>query len=299
VKTRFILNPNSGNVKGRPEIPDQVRAFILAHNLKAELAFTQGPRHAAILAREARVAGYDTVVSMGGDGTINEVGSALLDCKVRLGIIPLGSGNGLARDLRIPLRIGDALETLLHAVERRIDVGTVDERPFFCSMGLGFDAAVIKTFDRLGRRGLSAYVEASLRTYPGYKPECFSVFVDGRLVDTRRALLLAVANAAQYGNNAVLAPKAKPDDGVLNLVSVADRNPLSALPLVWRLFSGSLDQARGVLSLAGPRFTLEREQAGPMHIDGELAASGQRVEIGLRPLALTVLVPPKAKTKPD
>jgi YegS/Rv2252/BmrU family lipid kinase len=291
VKFRFILNSRSGHIRRDPALAGRLRAFIARRGLDATVVLTEAPRHATALARAAIDAGCSVVVAVGGDGTVNEVAPALVGTPVALGLVPLGSGNGLARDLGVPLRTADALEVLLNGRIRTIDVGCANDRLFFCAMGAGFDADLVERFNRCQRRGLATYLRLGVLLWWRQRPERFVVHTgDARLELT--ALLVAVANAAQFGNNARIAPGARVDDGVLDLVAVPPATLRNALPLVWRLFMGTLDRHPQVRRLRGPRFTIERAQPGLFHTDGEIGPPAARIEISVRPAALRVLVPP-------
>jgi len=290
VKLRFILNSRSGHIRRDPALAGRLRAFIARRGLDATVVFTEAPRHATELARTAIDDGCSVVVAVGGDGTVNEVAPALVGTPATLGLLPLGSGNGLARDLGVPLRTADALEVLLHGRPRMIDVGCANDRPFFCAMGAGFDADLVERFNRCQRRGLATYVRLGALLWWRQRPERFVVQAgDTRLELT--ALLVAVANAAQFGNNARIAPGARVDDGLLDLVAVPPATVRNALPLVWRLFTGTLDRHPQVRRLRGPHFTIERAQPGLFHTDGEIGPPAARIEISVRPAALRVLVP--------
>jgi diacylglycerol kinase (ATP) len=290
VKLRFILNSRSGHIRRDPALAGRLRAFIARRGLNAAVAFTEAPCHATALARAALGEGCDVVVAVGGDGTVNEVAQALVGTPATLGLVPLGSGNGLARDLGVPLRTADALEVLLHGRPRMIDMGYANDRPFFCAMGAGFDADLVQRFNRCKRRGLATYVRLGALLWWRQRPERFVVHTgDVRLELT--ALLVAVANAAQFGNNARIAPGACVDDGLLDLVAVPPATLHNALPLVWRLFTGTLDRQPQILRLRGAHFTIERTQPGLFHTDGEIGPPVARIDISVRPSALRVLVP--------
>ena len=290
MKLRFILNARSGHIRRDPALAGRLRAFIARRELDAIVVFTETPCHATELARAALAEGCTVVVAVGGDGTVNEVAQALVGTPASLGLVPLGSGNGLARDLGVPLRTTDALEVLLHGQPRMIDVGYANDRPFFCAMGAGFDADLVERFNQCTRRGLATYLRLGALLWWRQRPERFVVHAgDTRLELT--ALLVAVANAAQFGNNARIAPGARVVDGLLDLVAVPPATLCNALPLAWRLFTGTLDRHPQVRRLRGPNFTIERAQPGLFHTDGESGPPVMRIEVAVRPSALRVLVP--------
>jgi len=290
LKTRVIYNPRSGFLARRPDVLALVQRFVAERLPDASVVPTERGGHATALARQALAEGCGLVVSVGGDGTMNEVAQALIGTDAVLGLLPCGSGNGLARHLGIPLTLAAALELLLTGQPRMIDAGHADGRPFFVTAGLGFEAEITHGFARLSNRGLAGYIRTGLSSWWGYAPQEHIITHEGKR-HTRRALTLAVANCNQYGNNARIAPRALVDDGLLDLAAVPPVGPLNALPLLLALFNGRLDRRADVLQLRGASFTVERPALGPLHVDGEPCEAGARVEFSVRPRCLRVLVP--------
>lgn len=288
MKFRFILNPRSGHVRRCPDLPARLQRWLEAQKLVASLVLTERPQQASELARQAVAEGCDRVVAVGGDGTVNEVAQALVATPAALGIVPLGSGNGLARDLGLPLRLEAALARSVTGNVRVIDVGYTNGRAFFCATGTGFDAEVVQRFNKSRRRGLAVYLALAAQMWWRAQPEHFVVECEGRRHEFT-ALFVAVANAAQLGNNARIAPGALLDDGRLDLVAVPSARFWHAVPLVWRLFAGTLDRAPAVRGERAAQFVLERATPGPWHVDGEIAGVATRLEISVRARALRVV----------
>jgi YegS/Rv2252/BmrU family lipid kinase len=299
MKIRFILNPVSGRNRRRPWLAPYIQDFITARGLGASLVVTRAPGHATELACAAVADGCDRVVAVGGDGTMNEVAQALLNSRVALGLVPCGSGNGLALHLRLPTGLQEALHlaTAPSAMVAAIDTGSANGRPFFNAMGSGFDALVSERFNRLVRRGLPAYARTGLSAFLQRRTETVTVRC-GRSVHTLDTLLIAVANSDQYGNNARIAPGARVDDGELDLVAVSPIGFVTAVPLIARLFSGRLLRSPKVLHLRHHRFVIERSQAGLIHTDGETHFTRADVEILVSARSLHILIPPKTRTFP-
>ena len=293
MKLRFILNPCSGKNLRRPWLADRIRAFIAEQQLDATVVVTKRSGHATELAQSALVAGCDRVIAVGGDGTMNEVAQALLNSSVALGLVPCGSGNGLALHLGLPTQLERALElaALPGATISAIDTGVANGHAFFNAMGLGFDAEISQRFNGLRRRGLWAYVRTGVaafrerRTYP-------AVISTGQRRHELSTLLIAVANSDQYGNNARIAPGARVDDGKLDLIAIAPINVLTALPLLARLFNGRLLHSGKVTHLRSAEFLVRRAQPGLIHTDGETHSTTADVEIAVRPRSLHLLLPP-------
>lgn len=298
-RARFIFNPRSGHNARNPWILEYTRGFIARHRLDADLVATERPRHATELARRAVDAGCRLVVAIGGDGTMNEVASALIGADAALGLIPCGSGNGLGRHLGVSGPAEGAFRTLLGGHTRLIDTGLAAGHPFFNAMGLGFDAEISARFNALGSRGLQAYAGTTLKTLLGYRPQHYTVRTDGSLPLSTRAFLIAIANSDQYGNDCYIAPSARVDDGLLDLTLVRRLTFFNALPLAERLFTKRIDGSPSVVRLRSPRFVIERSAPGPIHTDGEVHDCGREVEVIVRPASLRVAAPPPLRPALD
>ena len=265
-----------------------VQAFAFREG--AELRLTERPGHAGELAREAVAAGHRLVVAVGGDGTVNEVASALTGTETVLGIVPAGSGNGLGRTLGLHLPPAAALAVLRHGRPRRIDTGLADGRPFFNVAGLGLEAELADRFNRAARRGLVGYLRVAAARLDLLRPSRFTI-ITGETRHELTATTIAVANGPQYGSNARIAPRARLDDGRLDLTAVPRLTLLNSLPLIAALFRGTLAKRPGVFMTTGERITVERAAPGPLHTDGEVHPAGAKVEFTVRPSSLSVLTP--------
>jgi YegS/Rv2252/BmrU family lipid kinase len=291
VKVRAILNPRAGvAARGTREAVERGRPSWRDY----AVYMTREPGHATALARDAVAAGADLVLAVGGDGTVNEVARGLLGSAAALGIVPVGSGNGLARALRIPLPPAEALAALEASPRCRIDVGELNARPFLNVAGLGFDAAVGHAFHergrRGGRRGLLGYVRLSLLELRRFRPPRVALQAGGETVDVD-AFVVTFANGPQYGSGAVINPGGKLDDGRLETV-VFEAGPLwrtlAAAPL---MFLGGLERSAGYRRFSGTSAIVTARSPVPVHRDGDPEAPVDRVEVRLRPRALEVVVP--------
>ena len=272
-------------------------ALLLARRgLDPQVLVTERPGHARELTQALLAQGATTVVAWGGDGTVNEVASALAFRDATLAVVPSGSGNGLARELRIPCDPERAFAVAFGGRACRIDAGELDGRLFFNIAGIGLDARVAHRFaaDGLVRRGFSRYLEIMAQELFTYKPDDHTVVTDGTPVRVR-ALLIAIANARQYGNGAMIAPAARVDDGKLDVVIVASRSPFAALVQVPRVFLGQIARIRGVTSV--PAVEIEVTSAHPVlyHVDGEPFVGGASLAARPRPGALRVAIPVDAR----
>lgn len=283
MKTRFIVNPHSGAT--HRALPALER-FATKHG--AEIVFTARPRHATELAERAGAEHCELIVAVGGDGTLNEVARGVLRTDSVLGLVPCGSGNGLGRHLGIHGSVPHALGILRSGLVRRIDTGWVEGIPFFTVAGLGFEAEISDRFNRLNHRGFSRYLMTAAQMFAAFKPfECRIEHAGNS--EQVRVFTLAVANSDQYGNNAHIAPSARIDDGLLDLTVVPPVGFFNAVPLLARLFTGTL--RTGVTHRQADRFVIERNAPGLVHTDGETHMLGPRIEFTVKPRSLPILVP--------
>jgi len=285
LQTRFIVNPRAGAARAAA---DAVRAA--AARLGATVEFTTGPRHASTLAAQAIADGCGLIVAVGGDGTLNEVASRLVGTSAILGLVPCGSGNGLGRHLGVHGSVRRSLHLLSSGKPRRIDTGIVDGHPFFTVAGLGFEAEVSAAFNLLSTRGFFRYLGTAARLWRQHRSEDCRIEADGRHFSAR-LFTLAVANTDQYGNRARISPGARIDDGLLDLTVIPSVSLGQAVPLLTRLFTGTIAGGRGVQRAQAARIAIERSRPGLIHTDGEIHAAGLRIEFSVLPGSLSVLAP--------
>ncbi len=290
----FVINPVAGSSRrgsGPADLVGAIRRRCAAAAADHEVAFTERPGHARELAAALAGRGFSPVVAWGGDGTVNEVASALMRRDAVLGIVPAGSGNGLARELGISLRPEEAIDTALRGGDRVIDVGELAGRPFVNLAGVGLPAAVADLFARLAGRGLAGYVLATARELLRYRSERYAVATRERTLE-QPALFIELANGRQYGNGAVVAPHARLDDGRLDLVSVDPIGPARAAWGLWRLFNGTIDRHAYVHCSRVDRVTISADRPLRFHVDGEPVQGGCCLSATVHPAALRVRVPP-------
>lgn len=256
----------------------------------AEVVVTERSGHAREIARDAAARGVGAVVAWGGDGTINEVASALAFSPVPLGIVPAGSGNGLARELRISLNPERAIASALRAAARPIDVGDIEGRLFVSIAGVGFDAHVAARFNAPSnrRRGFLGYAGITARALASYAPIRYRITANGSVADVR-AILVTLANSAQFGSGARIAPGALLDDGLLDLVVFQERSRLSTLVHIRRLFTGTAARVPGLRLERVTDVVIEADEPLTFHVDGELCLGGTRLHARVHPAALHVL----------
>lgn len=276
----FIINPISG--KG---LKDNIIAELEKQGFR--YGITQYAGHAEKLARECA---EPIVFAVGGDGTVNEVGRGLLGSDKVLGILPCGSGDGLARCLGISHRITRAISLAENGRQLPLDVGYINGKPFFSVCGVGFDADVSKRFAESGRRGVITYIEEAYKLWRTFKPAQFSISIDGQQW-SQEAVLITVGNSNQWGNEAKVTPHADISDGILD-ITVLDMFHNIELPhLATMLMVGNCDASSRVHCYRGKSIVIERETDGAVHFDGDWFITGRRIEIDIHPAELKVLAP--------
>lgn len=292
-KILLIINPISGTLS-KDGLAERVTRKLGSGKFDIEVAETTHAGHASQLAREAKERGYYAVLAAGGDGTVNEIAAALRDSDTALGILPYGSGNGLARHLYSSINVDHALDVIAKDMPLACDYGSVNGLPFFCTFGLGFDAKVTREFANAGSRGLITYIRSAISEYLNFTPSVYEITAyDGEELHkiTAEAFILAVCNASQYGNNAFIAPRASICDGMLDLVIVHKGNPLTRAIAGAELFTGRLDRNLLIENIPSKKITI-RHLPGPAHIDGEPLTVPETLEIECREKGLKLFTDP-------
>lgn len=290
-KALLIINPISGT-RSKQGLGDVVKRHLKPHGIEVEVTFTSGRGDAFRMASEAVEKGFHSVISAGGDGTVNEIANALSFTDCVLGILPYGSGNGLARSVGIPQDIFAALKLIEMGHILICDRGIVDDKPFYCTFGVGFDAAVSEKFASMKKRGRITYIRSAFREFLNYQSQAYTIEIDGKVI-TEKALLIAVCNAPQYGNNAYIGPKAKLTDGLLDVTVVHADNPFNTLLMSMDMLTGILDKNRGIGSFKVPKLTIIRNEEGPVHLDGEPMHLGHTLDIKCEKGAVKIFAPEK------
>ena len=285
----FIINPISGTLNKR-RIPKIIDKLLDKEQWMPDIVFTEYKGHGIELARHYAALGFNAVVAVGGDGTVNEVASGLRGTNTALGVIPIGSGNGFARHMGTPLRTTNAVEALNNMTPVRCDYGLANDHPFFATCGTGFDASISEEFQKAGTRGFRTYFEKIVKNIFTYEPENYKL--EGEGIDIEgKAFLVTIANCSQWGASAVIAPKASIQDGKLDVVFCSPFPLILAPGLALGLFTKTIDQGIHVTSLKTKEVTLFRDNAGPFHIDGDPVEMGTEIHIHVVEDGLWVLAP--------
>lgn len=291
MKILCILNPIAGGGRTAKRVCATMQAVFREAAIPYEMVTTQKTGDGLRFSANAVEEGYNVVVAIGGDGTVNEVATGLVNTPTALGIIPVGSGNGLARGLRLPLNARDACRLILAGQNKKIDVGQVAGRYFFATSGIGFDAHVGKVYhERPGhRRGLLMYFQFATTEFFRYQPQEVDLTCNGKTFQYT-PLILTIANVEQYGGGAIIAPGAVPDDGLFEVSILPRMHALQVLQQLPKLFAGTIDTFPHFKSHRTASLTLTRSAAGPVHADGEPFLAGEMLEYTLLPRALQVRV---------
>lgn len=292
----FIINPISGT-GSKSALEAAIREHISVNRFDCKICYTERAGHAAEMARKAAADHVDVVVAVGGDGTVNEVARSLVHTSTALGIVPCGSGNGLARHLHIPLEPVAAIEVINRNVVHCLDYGRINGHPFFCTCGVGFDAFISMKFAEAGKRGLATYVEKTLIDGLNYKPETYRLTLDGDegRVEQHNAFLIACANASQYGNNAYIAPHASMKDGLLDVTILEPFSMFETPAIVMQLFSRNINRNSHVKTFRTNRLRIERIADGVAHCDGDPFDTTAVIDVELIPASFNVVVNAEAK----
>jgi YegS/Rv2252/BmrU family lipid kinase len=291
-KVRVLINPDSGI--GSPF--NRIRDALLEHwdlpGTALTFQFSKSKEDSRCKVRRAIDEGVGTLLVAGGDGMVNSIGSELIGTEVAMGVIPTGSGNGFARHFDIPLDPAKAIAALAGAHNEAIDVGFANDIPFFITCSLAWDAALVNTFEKSPVRGILPYIFAGVYEFFEYQPQPFTFTIDDdEELYIEDPQLCTIANLTQYGGGARIAPEAQSNDGLLQLVTVRRRDFAKVLPMIGKMFDGTIDRMREIETRSFHTLTVKRKKEGPMQFDGELVTAPAEVNFRVQPRALNVLIP--------
>ncbi|MCF8381745.1 MAG: diacylglycerol kinase family lipid kinase [Bacteroidales bacterium] len=267
-KIIFIIN-SIASLKKRKRLEKTIDSFFPSESYTIVKLYTTKAGHASELAAKAVKDKPLFIVAAGGDGTINEVAGRMINTEIPLGVIPMGSGNGLARHFKIPFNIKKALNLLLTGSASAMDVGYLNGRPFFCTSGTGLDAEIAHYYKEYSRRGFMAYALSFVRVFFSYKSKEYNLEIDGKLYDFK-ALFISVANISQFGYNFRIAPNASASDGAFDIVVIKDFPKWRILPIALQSFFGAIENSRFVWHLQAKSLKIIYPlQDKFIHIDGD------------------------------
>ena len=278
----FIVNPISGT-QDKGKIIAKIAEYFPEDRFLTTIKYTEYAGHASQIARDAVNEGVDIVVAVGGDGTVNDTARALIHTNVALGIVPCGSGNGLARHLFLPMNVDGALKVIADCEIHSLDYGLINDHPFFCTAGVGFDAFLSDKFNKSGKRGLLSYIENALREGSSYQPETYELEIldDKSEIHTYRAFLITCANASQYGNDFFIAPQASMSDGLMDVTIMEPFSVLESAQIAFQLVNRTITQNSRIKTFRCKDLVIHRASSGPIHIDGDPHEAEQDVRVSL------------------
>lgn len=288
-KISFIINPISGT-QNKEQILKWVNEKLDHEKYVQEVIYTERAGHAVEIATQKAQKGIHAVIAIGGDGTINEIARALVHTNTALGIIPCGSGNGLARHLQIPMDPKKAIDIINEGLIDTIDYGKINGVLFFCTCGVGFDAFVSLQFSKAGKRGPLTYMEKTLLESLKYRPETYELEMDGS-TSRYKAFLIACGNASQYGNNAYITPQATLNDGLLDVTILEPFTVLDVPSLSFQLFNKTINQNSRIKTFRCKTLSIHRSKSGVVHFDGEPMQMGESIKVEILQKGLQVIIP--------
>ena len=292
-KAVFIINLISGT-SSKAGVPNLIEQTLDKEKFDYEIAITEYAGHASEIASRAKDNGVDVVVAVGGDGTVNEVARAIVHSNTALGIMPCGSGNGLARHLLLPMNLRKSIEIINQCEIHDLDYGIINGYPFFCTCGMGFDAFISLKFAEAGKRGPLTYIENVLREGLKYEPETYTVMADDE-TSLHKAFLISCANASQYGNNAYIAPQASMSDGLMDVIIMEPFGLIDAPQISIEMFNKTLNKNNSkIKTFRCKKLHVHRNTPGAIHYDGDPVMTGADIDVELKPKGIKIVVNPFA-----
>ena len=287
-KAVFIINPVAGGGNKGPVV-QQIKKY-LRNDISYEIINWDFPHQKTEIIKRIKENDFDLAVAVGGDGTINQVAQAVANTNKKLAIIPVGSGNGLARHLQIPLDVKAAIDVINNGKSICVDSCNVNDLFFVCTSGIGFDAHIGKLFAESKTRGFYTYFKLTMSQFMSYKPEDYKLFIDDKEISAK-AFLITFANASQYGNNAYIAPQADIQDGLIDVCILKPFNAWNVVSLGWRMFNKTIHRSPLMETYRAKTLLVKRTTSGPVHYDGEPNEMGELLRYEILPSSLNVLVP--------
>lgn len=288
----FIVNPISGTT-GKKAVERHIEMLLDTDKYDYDIVHTQYAGHASEITRSAVDHSIDIVCAVGGDGTVNEIARSLVGTETALAIIPRGSGNGLARHLHIPIDSFGSIKLINEGDVSKMDYGIINDYPFFCTCGVGFDAFISLKFSQSDKRGPLTYIENVLKNGLSYNPETYDIEIEDENEERSiyKAFLISCANASQYGNNAYIAPQASVHDGLMDVTILEPFTMIEAPQIAIQLFNGTIDQNSNIKTFRCKSMCIHRSHSGVIHYDGDPVMTDKDVHVRIVPAALRCICP--------
>ena len=286
-KLLFIVNPNAGK-RISQHIIDTIRKE-LPQNVYYQIAIWKDKDNFDEITALLKTNGYTDAVAVGGDGTVNHVAKTILNTGIALGIVPIGSGNGLARSLGLSMKIEEVIKQIAVGKTTSIDHGTVNGIPFFCTSGIGFDAQIGNLFATSVKRGLQSYVKITIAELFKYRAKNYTLSFNGQTIQ-RKAFLITVANAGQYGNDFYIAPQANMQDGLFHIAILKPFNVIKVFGIMAKILGRKAHLSNSIETHVTNKITITRDSKDTIHFDGEPAIEEKEVVFENKPKSLKVII---------
>jgi diacylglycerol kinase (ATP) len=286
-KLLFIVNPNAGK-KISEKLIDTIRKEF-PQNIYYQIVIWKDKDHFKEVLDILHSQDYTDAIAVGGDGTVNQVAKSIINTNIALGIVPAGSGNGLARTLGLSMKVEEVIKQIAEGKQVKIDYGTVNNIPFFCTSGVGFDAHIGSLFATSKKRGLQSYVKITFRELLNYRSKEYTLQFNDQEIK-RKAYLITVANSGQYGNDFYIAPQAKLSDGKFHVVILKPFNLLSVFGILIKILRGKANESGNIETYVTDKLTISRTEKGPIHFDGEPETQGELMSYQCLHKGLKVIV---------
>ena len=285
-RIRFIINPISG-VGEKNILPKLIERYLDTSIYDYDIVYTEYRGHATKLTTVAVKENIHVVCAVGGDGSVNEVGTALINSDTSLAILPTGSGNGLARHLKLSLQLKKAIKNLNHASNTVVDTVKINDKHFIGVAGFGFDALIADKFDQLQTRGFFSYAKLVIKEFRNFKGISIRIN-EGEYIEN--LLFCTFSNASQFGNGFIISPKSKINDGAFEIVCIKNPSFLGFIFLLFRSYFGTIDKSNYFSSIKVEKATIETDEKHA-HIDGEpVVFNSNRLSLACKPNCLSVLI---------
>ena len=283
-----FINPIAGKKMSIP-IQGKLKEIFMSLGIESSYYFTEADRGVEDIIDTELNKGVQDFVVVGGDGTVNMVARQLIGNKANLGIVPVGSGNGLARHLKIPLQVSKLPDFICSHKVLKMDYGLIGDLPFFCTAGFGFDAKVAHSFSEQKKRGFSNYLKVILKDFADYKSEILKIDFHGKSISSP-FFMTTFANSAQFGNNAYISPEASAHDGLLDMCLVSPFPKIKATMMGQLLMSGSIESSKHYKMVRIKEAVVTRDRPDWIHIDGEPLIMPEKLVVKVIPSSLNVWV---------
>jgi YegS/Rv2252/BmrU family lipid kinase len=288
----FIINPVSGTTK-KKNIPGLIEEFFADTEIETGIRYTEYAGHAKEIAAELAQSGTTEIIAVGGDGTINEIVNGMAGTEALMGIIPSGSGNGLARHCKIPMKARKAMEIISNAHVQKVDLMRINGEYSANVSGVGFDAHVAHKFQYSGKRGLASYAKITMSEFVKYKAAEYELSIDGKEMK-RKAFFVSLANSSQFGNNAFIAPEASITDGLIDVCILHPFPKISSAIIMERVMAKTINNSKFMEIIQAKKIQI-KNTSGIYHLDGDPRENGEHLEIEIMPGILKLIVPEKQK----